>query len=166
MSLNLWEAVHDADARSHPLFDIDPELVPSTPPSLQRVLLAAATLWCRTMTWPTVREIASTAAVSASTAIEAVGSSEELRALLVQAEFDTIVALAEGRRDEFESIDRTMEWAFTARARRLALIDRALVALPTIAILEKGGPSLASALAMMGCTTVTLEILRLEAEVA
>ena len=75
MSLHLWEAVHDADARSDPLFVVDPALGGSTPPSLQRVLLAAATLWCRTLTWPTVREISTTAAVAASTSIHAVGSS-------------------------------------------------------------------------------------------
>ena len=40
MSLHLWEAVHDADTRSDPLFDVHPEIVASTPPSLQRVLLA------------------------------------------------------------------------------------------------------------------------------
>ena len=26
MSLHLWEAIHDADARSEPLFEIDPAL--------------------------------------------------------------------------------------------------------------------------------------------
>ncbi len=65
MSLHLWQAVRDADVRSDPLFDVDPTIVESTPPSLQRVLLAAAVLWCRTLTWPTVREISTTAALEA-----------------------------------------------------------------------------------------------------
>lgn len=94
MSLHLWEAVHDADVRSDPLFVVDPASIESPPPSLQRVLLAAATLWCRTLTWPTVREISTTAAVAASTSVRAAGTSERLRELLVESELWTILELS------------------------------------------------------------------------
>ena len=138
MSLHLWEAVHHANERSEPLFDIDPDVATSTPPSLQRVLLAAATLWCRTLVWPSVREIANTAAVAASTSIRAVGSSAQLRELLIASEQRTIVALADAREGESPPAD-ALRWAVETRMRRLASIDPALRALPVLAALASNG---------------------------
>lgn len=135
MSLPLWEAVHDANARSEPLFDIDPDMAESTPPSLQRVLLAAATLWCRTLVWPSVREIASTAAVAASTSIRAVGSSAQLRGLLITSEKRTILGLAEAQVGKSRPPVDALRWAVENRMHRLASIDPALRALPVIASL-------------------------------
>lgn len=134
MSLHLWEAVHDANARSEPLFDIDPDIATSTPPSLQRVLLAAATLWCRTLVWPSVREIASTAAVAASTSISAVGSAAQLRELLIVSEVRTILGLARPLEGKSPPVD-ALRWAVENRMHRLSSIDPALRALPVLAAL-------------------------------
>lgn len=130
MSLHLWEAVHDAEIRSDPLFDIDPTLVVSPPPSLQRVLLAAAVLWCRTLTWPTVREVSTTAAVAASTSIRAAGSSARLRNLLVASELRTIDNLREPWIDEFDTETEAQRMAVLLRVVRLGAIDPALAVLP------------------------------------
>ena len=142
MSLHLWEAVHDANARSDPLFDIDPEAVTSEPPSLQRVLLAAATLWCRTLAWPSVREIESTAAVAASTSINAVGSSAQLRVLLVESERRTIWNLGAKFAEESPSVSNTALAAFEARMGRLGAIDPMLPTLPVLAGLALDDPML------------------------
>lgn len=133
MSLHLWEAVHDADVRSDPLFVIDPDVVDHEPPSLQRVLLAAAALWCRSMTWPTVREISSTAAVAASTSIRATGSSAGLRTALAKAELITNDALYRAFVAGGESHERAVRLAFESRADRLAAVESTLARLPVLA---------------------------------
>lgn len=143
MSLHLWEAVHDADVRSDPLFVVDPASIESPPPSLQRVLLAAATLWCRTLTWPTVREISSTAAVAASTSISAVGTSERLREVLVESELRTIVGLSADRVDNATTKYEALRRGVAARVRRLDSIDPALARLPLLASFTIGDDVLA-----------------------
>ncbi len=143
MSMHLSEAVHDADVRSDPLFIVDPASIESPPPSLQRVLLAAATLWCRTLTWPTVREISTTAAVAASTSIRAAGTSERLRELLVESELWTIVELSSDRLEFASTKQEALRWGLTARVRRLGAIDPALARLPLIAGLTIGDEALA-----------------------
>lgn len=155
MSLHLWEAVHDADVRSDRLFDVDPATARSAPPSLQRVLLAAATLWCRTLVWPTVREIASTAAVAPSTSIHAVGSSAQLRTVLIEAERHTVASLAVNRLDNETSELEAMRRGFADRVRRLASIDEALAALPLVAGLALGD-RLMTAISMHAYVEVSL----------
>ncbi len=59
------------------------------------------THWCRALVWPTVREIASTAAMAPSTSIHAVGSSAQLRTVLIESERRTIDGLF------FERLDRS-----------------------------------------------------------
>ena len=145
MPLHLWEAIHDADVRSDPLFAIDPSLVGSTPPSLQRVLLAAATLWCRTLTWPTVREISTTAGVAASTSIAAAGSSPQLRELLIESERRTIDQLWLDRAERFDSEDAAYASASRSRVQRLAAIEQPLAALPMLTGLALGLPLMAIA---------------------
>jgi hypothetical protein len=54
--------------------------------TLQRVLVAAALLWCRRATWPTVRAIAAQAGVAPSTVLREVGTSVGLHRLLVEIE--------------------------------------------------------------------------------
>lgn len=108
-------------------------MVRSEPPSLQRVLLAAATLWCRRMTWPTVRDIASTAAVAASTSLRVAGSSDGLRELLIYSEFETLWNLAE--RGSAWSSASDVRNTIEERMERLAAIDPALRRLPLIATL-------------------------------
>lgn len=144
MSLHLWEAIHDAEVRSTPLFDLALDS-PSAPPSLQRVLLAAAALWCRTLVWPTVREIATTAAVAASTSRQATGSSTQLRTLLVESELRTIDNLWLARLDKAESDADAFEAALRLRVRRLAAIEQPLAALPMLAGLANGEPLMAGA---------------------
>ncbi|MDE0802556.1 MAG: hypothetical protein OSA99_04450 [Acidimicrobiales bacterium] len=145
MPLHLWEAIHDADARSEPLFDLDPTIIGSTPPSLQRVLLAAATLWCRTLVWPTVREIAANAAVAASTSLHAVGSSAQLRTVLIESERRTINNLWIPQLDGIGPDARAVARAFHLRVSRLAAIEQPLAALPMLAGLALGDPLMASA---------------------
>lgn len=140
MSLHLWEAVQDANARSEPLFDIDADTAASTPPSLQRVLLAAAALWCRTLVWPSDREIASTAAVDASASISAVGSSAQLRGLLIASEVRTIIGLAGAVDGKPPPVTDAVRWALETRMHRLASIDPALRALPVLAALVVRNP--------------------------
>ncbi len=143
MSLHLWEAVHDADVRSDPLFLIDPDVVEHEPPSLQRVLLAAAALWCRSMTWPTVREISTTAAVAASTSIRATGSSAGLRRTLIAAEVGTIAQLCCDLVDQGQCGDDALPLSFEARTARLAAIEPTLARLPILAGFAGGWESVA-----------------------
>lgn len=143
MSLHLWEAVHDADVRSDPLFVIDPDVAHPEPPSLQRVLLAAGALWCRSMTWPTVREISTTAAVAASTSIRATGSSAGLRQTLIAAEVCTIAQSCYELIDEGESPDVAVSLSFEARTARLAAIEPTLARLPILAGFAGGWESVA-----------------------
>ena len=133
MSLHLWEAIHDADIRSDPLFVIDPDVVEPEPPSLQRVLLAAAALWCRSITWPTVREISTTAAVAASTSIRATGSSAGLRRTLIAAEVGTIAQLCCDFVDDGECSDDAVRLSLEARTARLGAIEPTLARLPMLA---------------------------------
>lgn len=165
MPLHLWEAIHDADIRSDPLFDIEPTLVTSTPPSLQRVLLAAASLWCRTLVWPTVREISTTAAVAASTSLHAVGSSAGLRTVLVESERRTIdnlrLVLIEGPLSDAVAL----AVACRLRVRRLAAIEQSLAALPMLAGMALGELPMAMA-AMRPYHELVTEDLRTAREVA
>lgn len=144
MPLHLWEAIHDAETRGEPVFDTDPTMEP-TPPSLQRVLLAAAARWCRTLTWPTVREISDTAAVAAATSLQAAGSSTELRRLLIESERRTIDNLWIARLDGLESDADALAAAFRLRVERLAAIEQSLAALPILAGLALGEPLMAIA---------------------
>lgn len=156
MSLHLWEAVHDADVRSDPLFVVDSASIESPPPSLQRVLLAAATLWCRTLTWPTVREISTTAAVAASTSVRAAGTSERLREVLVESELWIIVGLSADRLEFAATKQEALRLGLTARVRRLATIDPALARLPLLAGFAKNDETLALE-ALFACLEVSLE---------
>lgn len=139
MSLRLWEAIQDASVRSDPIFTIRSDWLDSQPPSLQRVLLAAAALWCRKLVWPTLREIGLLAAVAPSTSIRAVGSSDGLRQLLIAAELETISELVKPHheRDDAEGMQR----AFLGRFTRLADIDPALRRLPLLVGLTAFEPS-------------------------
>lgn len=139
MSLHLWEAIHDANVRSDPIFTIRPDWLDSQPPSLQRVMLAAATLWCRHLVWPTVRQIGSLAAVAPSTAIAAVGSADRLRHLLIKSELVTISDLIQPHLDRDD--EDGMHIAFAGRFFRLADIDPALRRLPLLAAMAAAGQS-------------------------
>lgn len=126
------------DSDTVPLFDVDPETVRSSPPSLQPVLLAAATLWCRTMTWPSVKDIAEAAGVSGSTSVWATGSTDQIRTALIEAERRTIA----GQGNALVAVGRSGVDAFTdafrARARTLAACDPALARLPLLAAMVLG----------------------------
>jgi hypothetical protein len=70
----------------HPPVPSSDSVRPSSIRTLRLILTAAALLWCRGGTWPTVRAIADEAGVAPSTVLREVGTARALRQLLVACE--------------------------------------------------------------------------------